>query len=38
LRVLMTFTPGLAPVAEQRFRDERILHPRASARIAALGG
>lgn len=36
LRVLMSFTPGLAPVAEQRFRDERIVHARASGRIAEL--
>jgi len=27
LRVLMTFSPGLAPVKSEQFRDERILHP-----------
>ncbi|MFM2090073.1 MAG: hypothetical protein RLZZ127_562 [Planctomycetota bacterium] len=38
LRVVMTFAPGLAPVAHERWRDERIVHPAASARIAAMGG
>ncbi len=38
LRVVMTFAPGLAPVAHERWRDERIVHPAASARIADLGG
>jgi mannose-6-phosphate isomerase-like protein (cupin superfamily) len=37
VRVVMTFTPGLAPVAHQRFRDERILAERASVFIASLG-
>lgn len=38
LRVLMTFTPGLAPLAAEAWRDEEILWPSARERIAALGG
>lgn len=34
LRVLMTFAPGLAPIAHPRWRDERILHPQTSTQIA----
>lgn len=33
VRVLMHFTPGLAPVQESRFRDEVIIRDKASARI-----
>lgn len=36
LRVVMTFTPGLAPIQHQELRDERILAPAASAVIASL--
>ena len=36
LRVVMTFTPGLASVNDQAWRDERICYPAASARIKAL--
>jgi len=38
LRVLMTFTPGLAPVSAAEWRDERICYERASERIAHLSG
>lgn len=36
LRVMMTFAPGLAPLAHARWRDERIVHASAAARIAGL--
>ena len=36
VRVVMTFTPGLAPIEHQSLRDERILAPAASAVIAEL--
>lgn len=35
LRVLMTFSPGLAPVAHENVRDEQILFPSAAEHIAA---
>lgn len=34
VRVLMSFTPGMAPVGYQQFRDERIVGDSASAWIA----
>jgi mannose-6-phosphate isomerase-like protein (cupin superfamily) len=37
VRVLMTFSPGMAPVAHQAWRDERILAPSAGAEIARRG-
>lgn len=36
VRVLMHFTPGLAPLQEDRFRDETILWDKASQRIREL--
>jgi mannose-6-phosphate isomerase-like protein (cupin superfamily) len=36
VRVVMTFSPGLAPIQHQEWRDERICAPAASARIAQL--
>ncbi len=38
VRVLMTFTPGMAPVSRQEFRDEKILSPDIDANIAGLRG
>ena len=38
LRVVMTFTPGLASVQDEAYRDEKILFEAASQRIAALNG
>lgn len=35
LRVLMTFSPGLAPVSFPEFRDEKILHASTRARLNA---
>lgn len=37
VRVVMTFSPGLAPVRAEAFRDERILHASARARCEELG-
>jgi hypothetical protein len=36
VRVLMTFCPGMAPIAHQQWRDERIVAAPASAVIEAL--
>lgn len=33
IKALLTFTPGLAPVSQPEFRDEAIIHARASERI-----
>ena len=33
VRAMLTFTPGLAPKNEPEFRDEKIIHARASDRL-----
>ncbi|MCC5847445.1 MAG: VOC family protein [Verrucomicrobia bacterium] len=35
VRVLMTFSPGMAPVSRHEYRDEKILHPSARAFVYA---
>ena len=36
MKVLMTFHPGLAPIEMPAFRDEKIVHARASRRIVEI--
>lgn len=36
MRVMMTFAPGLAPVSQERWRDEKIVYGQASQRIRQL--
>ena len=33
IRAMLTFTPGLAPAEEPEFRDEEVVHMRASERL-----
>ena len=33
VRALLTFTPGIAPKEEREFRDEKVIHSRASDRL-----
>ena len=37
VRALLTFTPGIAPKEELEFRDEKVIHSRASDRLREIG-
>ena len=37
VRALLTFTPGIAPKEEREFRDEKVIHSRASDRLREIG-
>lgn len=37
IKALLTFTPGMAPLNQAAFRDEAILHNRATTRLRELG-